>query len=125
VGAAGKIISACQLIDTGRYYRYLPDKDEYLVRGAESDYVFTRRLKEDGIKSHFYTRDFLLVATIGEKLRRYTTREVKQIDKAEQLMHRLGHMTSAATIDIINSGCKAAPSRLPISKPRTPPSDYR
>jgi hypothetical protein len=104
VGLAGSILSACQLIDTGRHYWYLPDKDEYLARGTESDYVFTRRLKDDGTKSRFYTRGFSLVATIGENLRRYTAREVKQIDKAEQLMQRLGHMTSAATIGIINSG---------------------
>ena len=103
VGAAGNIISACQLIDTGRHYWYLSDKDEYLVRGTESDYVFMRRLKHDGIKSRFYTRDFSLVSTIGENLRRYTAREVKLIDKAEQFMQRLGHMTSAATIGIINS----------------------
>ena len=31
-------------------------------------------------------------------------REVRQMDKAEQLMQRLGHMTSKATINPINSG---------------------
>ena len=86
MGVAGNIISACQLIDTGRHYWYLHDKDEYLARGTESDYVFMRRLKDNGTKSRFYTRNFSLVATIGENLRRYTTREVKQIDKADQLI---------------------------------------
>jgi hypothetical protein len=86
VGAAGNIISACQSIDIGKHYWYFPDKDEYFVRGTESDYVVTRRLKDDGTKFRFYTLDFSLVATIGEILWRYKTREVKQIDKAEQLM---------------------------------------
>ncbi len=60
--------------------------------------------KDDGNKSRFYTYDFDLVATVKENLRRYTLREVKQIEKAEQMMQRLGHMTSANIIDIINSG---------------------
>ncbi len=101
---AGNIFSDCQLIETGRHYWYLPDKDEYLVRGTESDYVFSRRLMDDITKSHFYTRDFSLAATIGENLRRYKTREVKQMDKVEQLMQRLGHITSAVTIGIVDSG---------------------
>jgi hypothetical protein len=84
VTSAGNIISACQLIDTKRHYWYLPDRDWYLVRGTESDFVFTRRLKDDVTKYRFYMRDFSLVATIGENMRRYTTREVKQIHKAEQ-----------------------------------------
>ncbi len=92
------------MIDTGRYYWYLPNKDEYLVRETESDYVFTRRLKDDGTK--FCTREFSLVATIGEDLRRYAARKVKQIDKAELLMQHLGHMTSAATIGSSTRGNK-------------------
>jgi hypothetical protein len=104
IGAAGNILSAGQMVDTGRQVRYDTTKDEYIVSGPASDYVFARRTKEDGTKSRFYTHDFALVATIKENLRRYTSREVKQIEKAEQMMQRLGHMTSAATIGIINSG---------------------
>ncbi len=104
MGAAGNIISASQLIDTGRHYWYLPDTDEYLVRGTESDYVFWHRLKDDSTKSRFYTRYISFVATVEGNLRRYTAREIKQMNKAEQLMQLLGHMTSAATIGIINSG---------------------
>ncbi len=55
VGAAKKIISASQLIDTGRHYWYFHDTDEYLVRGTESGYVFSCRLKDNGTKSRFYT----------------------------------------------------------------------
>ena len=97
------------MVDTGRQVRYDTIKDEYVVSGAAKDYVFTRRTKVDGTKSRFYTHDFALVATINENLRRYTPREVKQIDKAEQMMQRLGHMTSAATIGIINSGVQNCP----------------
>ena len=108
-GAMGNILSACQMVDTGRPYRYDGAKDEYIVAGTDNDYVFTRRLREDGSKSRFYTRDFALVATVKENLRRYTTREVKQMGKVEQLMQRLGHMTSAATIGLINSGMLNCP----------------
>ena len=109
IGAAGNILSACQMVDTGRPYRYDNVKDEYVVSGNKNDYVFTRRRKADGSKSRFYTRDFALIATVKDNLRRYTAREVKQIDKAEQLMQRLGHMTSAATIGLINSGLQNCP----------------
>ena len=35
VGAARNTISASQLIDTGRHYWNLPDKNEHLVRGTK------------------------------------------------------------------------------------------
>ena len=38
-----------------------------------------------------------------ENMRRYTAREVKQINKADWLMQRLGNLTKATTIGIINS----------------------
>lgn len=109
IGAAGNILSAGQMVDTGRQVRYDTIKDEYVVSGSATDYVFSRRTKDDGTKSRFYTHDFALVATVKENLRRYTPREVKQIEKAEQMMQRLGHMTSAATIGIINSGVQNCP----------------
>ena len=67
-------------------YRYDGDKDEYIVFGTDDDYVFARRLREDGNKSRFYIRDFVLVTTVKGNMRRYTTREVKQMGKLEQLM---------------------------------------
>ena len=57
-GAAGNILLACRMVDTGRPYRYDGAKDEYIVVGTDNDYVFTRRHREDGGKSCFYTRDF-------------------------------------------------------------------
>jgi hypothetical protein len=109
IGAAGNILSAGQMVDTGRQVQYDTTKDEYIVSGPAADYVFARRTKEDGKRSRFYTHDFAIVATIKENLRRFTTREVKHIEKAEQMMQRLGHMTSAATIGIINSGMQNCP----------------
>ena len=97
------------MVDTGRQVRYDTTKDEYIVSGHAADYVFARRTKEDGSKSRFYTHDFALVAAIKENLRRYTSREIKEIEEAEQMMQRLGHMTSAATISIINSGVHSCP----------------
>jgi hypothetical protein len=37
-------------------------------------------------------------------------REAKQMDKAEQLMYRLNHMTSKATISLNNSGIQNCPA---------------
>ncbi len=36
-------------------------------------------------------------------------REVKQMDKAEELMQRLGHMTIKATISFVNLGIQICP----------------
>jgi hypothetical protein len=77
VGAVGNILSAYQMVDTGRPYRYDGHKTECVVSGADNDYVITRRIRDDGSKSRFYTCDFALVATVKENLRRYITREVK------------------------------------------------
>ena len=78
------------MVETNRPYRYDGAKDEYIVAGVNKGYVFTRRLKDDGSKSRFYTTDFAVVTTVKENLRMYTTREVKQMGKVEQLMPRLG-----------------------------------
>ncbi len=68
------------------------------------DYVFARRLRPDGSKTRFYTRNFTYVATIADNLHRYSAREVRQVDKVAHLAQRLGHATSNAVINIINSG---------------------
>ena len=74
------------------------------MTGESYDYVFTRRILNDGTKTRFYTRDFAHVATLAASLRRYSTREVRQMDKTEHLMQRLGHVTSKTTSSLINSG---------------------
>jgi len=90
--------------DIGRALTYDTDKDEIVVTGESQDYSFTRRLRDDGAKTRFYKCDFAHVATMAANLRKYSIREVRQMDKAKQLMQRLGPMTSKATISIINSG---------------------
>jgi len=70
IGAARNVLSAGQMVDTGRQVRYDTTKDEYVVSRFAVDYVFARRTKKDGTKSRFYTHDFALVATIRENLRK-------------------------------------------------------
>ena len=108
-GAACNILSACQMLDTGRTFKYDDENDEFIVSGPSEAYVFARRLRPDGSKTRFYTRDFAYVATVAENLRRYSVREVKQMEKAAQLARRLGHATSKAVIGIINSGVMNCP----------------
>ncbi len=111
------------MVDTGRQVQYDTIKDEYFVSGSETDYVFACCKKDDGTKSRFYPHDFALVATVTHNLRRYTLREVNHIEKAEQMMQRLGHMTSAGIIDIINSGVQNCP--IPASDVRNKDSVNR
>ena len=101
-GASCNILPACHMVDTGRSFDCDNDKDEIVVTGTNQEYVFTRRLRADGTKARFYTRDFAHVATAAANLRIFFIREVKQMDKAEQLMHRLGHMPSKKNINLIN-----------------------
>lgn len=108
-GATANILSAGQMVDTGRPFTYDPEGDAFTLKGLARSYVFARRERRDGSKSRFYTCDFaidgtVLVATVTDNLRRYTAREVKQMGQAEQLMQRLGHMTSAATVSLLNAG---------------------
>jgi hypothetical protein len=92
------------MLDTGKTFKYADKNDEFVVTGLNDSYVIARRLRPDGSKPHFYTRIFAFVATIAENLRRYSVREIYQIDKAAQLASRLGHATSKAVTSIINSG---------------------
>jgi hypothetical protein len=97
------------MVDTGRPYRYDGAQDEYIVVETDNDYVFTRLLRDNGSKARFYTRDFALVTTVKVNARWYSSRDVKQMDKVEQFMQQLGHMTSSATLDLINSGMLNCP----------------
>ena len=81
--ASCNILSACQMKDTGRAFSYDNDKDEFVVTGKSEDYVYICRLRDDGTKTRFYTHDFAHVATLAANLRRYSMREVRQIDKSE------------------------------------------
>jgi hypothetical protein len=94
------------MLDTGRDFKYNDENDEFIVAGQSEAYIFARRLRPDGSKTRFYTRDFANVATVAKNLRRYSVREVKQIEKAAQLVGCLGHATSKEVIGIINSGVK-------------------
>jgi hypothetical protein len=97
------------MLDTGRKFKYDDKNDEFVATGLNESYVLARRLRPDGSKTRFYTRNFAFVATIAKNLRRYSVREVKQMDKAAQLARRLGHATSKAVIQIINSGVMNCP----------------
>jgi hypothetical protein len=73
LGATGNILSAGQMVDTGRQVQYDTTKDEYVASGFETDYVFGRRMKYDGSNSRFYTHGVALVVTFKENLRRNTS----------------------------------------------------
>ncbi len=108
-GAACNILSACQMLDTGRTFKYEDKNDEFVVAVPSEVYVFARRLRPDGSKTRFYTRNFAYVATVVKNLRRYSARKYRQMVKAAQLAQRLGHAMSKAVINIINSDVMNSP----------------
>ena len=60
------------MLDTGGIFEYDDENEEFIVSSPSEAYVFARRLRPDGSKSRFYTRDFAYVATVAENLRRYS-----------------------------------------------------
>ena len=83
---------------------YDDDRDEFLVLtlGSKSAWLFLRKLKTDGrSKFPYYTCEMnkadssvaMLVDTVAENERRYTTIEVKKANAALQFMERLGHIS--------------------------------
>ncbi len=70
--AAFNILSACQILDTGRTFKYDDKNDELVVTELNKSYVFACRLRPDGSKPRFYTRNFSFGAKITENLRRYS-----------------------------------------------------
>jgi len=81
-GAAYNIISACQMLDTGRTFKNDDMNDAFVVAGPSEPYVLACRPRPDGNKTRFYTHNFAYVATVTENLRRRSVREIKPMDKA-------------------------------------------
>ena len=118
--SVANIVSQGRLKDAGCAIHYDDDRDEFLVLtpGSKSAWLFVRKLKTDGrTKSPYYTCDMnkadssvaVLVDTVAENERRYTTTEVKKANAALQFMERLGHISPQGAIDIVNGGVLNSP----------------
>ena len=114
--AAANILSKAQVIDRGCSVSYNQDLDAYSLEGPVRSYLFERRLLANGKRSSHYSCDMsdtVLVTTIAENMRHYTKREVQQAQHARELMSRLGHASSQATIALLNAGvqnCHVTPA---------------
>ncbi len=64
-GAACNILSACQMLDTEKTFKYDNNNDEFDATGLNEAYVFARRLRPHGSNTRFYVRNFPYVATIA------------------------------------------------------------
>jgi len=102
--AAANILSKTDLKDNGVRVQYLEEADEYVVHGADRQYVFDRNVLDNGKLAKHYTCDLNLIATVSDNKERYTKREVAKAEKARQLMEKLGHATSQATVDMLKGG---------------------
>jgi predicted lactoylglutathione lyase len=109
--AAANILSKTRLIDAGNTVSYDALADIYHLYGSERSYTFSRKIKNDGSKSSHYAcdmdsqqHDHALVATVTDNMRNYTKREVTQATNARELMARLAHSSSQATIDMLDAG---------------------
>ena len=83
--AAANILSKTRLIDAGNTVTYDAHADVYHLHGSERSYVFSRKLNSNGSRSSHYACDMarpahtdILIATVADKMRHYTKREVHQ-----------------------------------------------
>ena len=54
-GATCNILSACQMLDTGRTCKYDDKNDEFIVSGPSEAHVCARQLRPDSSKTRLYT----------------------------------------------------------------------
>jgi hypothetical protein len=102
-GVACNILFACQMLDTGRTFKYDDKNEDFVITGLNESYAFACRRRPDGSKTRFYTLKFAFVATIAENLRRYSAREFKQAREA------FWARDEQAVINIIKSGMMNCP----------------
>ena len=109
--AAANILSKTRLIDAGNAVSYDANADVYHLDGAQRSYTFSRKINNNGSRSSHYACDMAalpqthaLIATIESNMRQYTKREVGQASHARELMARLAHASSQATIDMLDAG---------------------
>ena len=86
---------------------YSSPEDAYTLGVCGRDYVLSRKFVSGRLSSH-YTRantlDTALITTVANNMRNYNPREVSQARAARELMLNLGHASSTATIDMLDSG---------------------
>ena len=109
--AAASISSKTRLIDAGHAVSYDADADVYHSDGAHRSYTCSHKINGNGYRSSHYACDMpappqthALIATIESNMCQYTKRDVGQASHARELMARLAHASSQATIDMLDSG---------------------
>ena len=86
--------------------------DKFYLYGKSSQYVFERKFLSNGAKSSHYScnlSSMVLVNTVSDNLRRFTKREVSEARDARGFVERLGYISSADAIAIVNKGVLNCP----------------
>jgi Reverse transcriptase (RNA-dependent DNA polymerase) len=107
ITAAANILSKARLLDAGNIVSYNQLEDAYHLQGQHKNYKFGRKMLSNGRRSNHYAcdmADYSFVTTVADNMRQYTKREVDQAKTARELMARLGHASSQATIDMLDAG---------------------
>ena len=105
--AAANVISVAEALNRGCSVTYSSPEDAYTLGVCGRDYVFSRKFVSGRLSSHYTwanTIDTALITTVANNMRNYTPREVSQARAARELMLNLGHASSTATIDMLDSG---------------------
>jgi hypothetical protein len=105
--AAVNVISVAEASNRGCTVVCSSPRDMYTLGVGVRQYVFSRKTVDRNKSSHC-TCDMIthtiLVTTVADNMRNYTSREVLQGRAARELMVSLAHTSSAAMIDILDSG---------------------
>jgi hypothetical protein len=104
--AAANVLSKTRLVDAGHEVSYDTENDVYHLKGDSHNHVFSRREFQNGKKSAHYScvMSSNFVVTAAQNKLRYTKREIEGATAARELMAKLGHSSSQATVDILNMG---------------------
>ena len=104
---AANVISVAEALNRGCTVVYSSPDDVYTLGVFGSTYLFFKKYVGGKLSSHYtcdMTAENALITTVANNMRNYTPREVPQARAARQLMLNLAHASSAATMDMLDSG---------------------
>ena len=105
--AAANFISVAEALNRGCTVVYSSPDDVYTLGVFGSTNLFSRKYVGGKLSSHYtcdMTAENALITTVANNMRNYTPREVSQARAARQLMLNLAHASSAAIMDMLDSG---------------------
>jgi Reverse transcriptase (RNA-dependent DNA polymerase) len=103
---SGNILSLGDVVDNAKVsYDDLLDEFVVCMRGDSFSYTFTRDRRKENIYVHTIGRNYLVgVLTTQETKSRYTTREIRDADRAREYIRRMNYITAGELARLLAEG---------------------